>query len=374
MHGRSAVCQADIRSYYDELPTLALCHFMVRIGIPTSLVAVCLRIQLLPVISLSFADVTVRLEKRTKGGLTGTRTAGALGRIPILDLIATREHTWRAKGFKLGSDPNTSSITMATYIDNLYAVSDGVEGAISIMSDAEQYLLSNWHLTLKPSSKLVTSAAVGSAYIAGDKVGEYLYEQDFPVLGHVMNNAGSIARSFETTTRKMWKAFWGNAGSKAAKTLGRQRLATLIVRSVQPLFEFQCARWPAQITYLNKLDTLQRKMIASAFGLCKSPAETMEQHNRRSCRISAPYIKTPWSHIWCRRMMTWRDHMARHPTLWPARISAVQDSEWLQVRRILCGSQSRFVGPTRTRATRGKVERRWQEGLEFGQAFLQQRT
>jgi len=263
---------------------------------------------------------------------------------------------------------------MATYIDNLYTVSNSVEGAISIMSDAEQYLRDRWHLILKPSSKMVTSAAVGSAYSQGEKVADYVYEKDFPVLGHTINNAGSIARSFENTTRKMWKAFWGNAGSKAAKTLGRQRLATLIVRSVQPLFEFQCARWPAQITYLNKLDTLQRKMIASAFGLRKSPAETMEQHNRRSCRIAAPYIATPWSHVWCKRMKTWSDHMARHPTLWPARISSLQDAEWLQVRRILCGSQSMFAGPTRTRAERGKVERRWQEGLDIGQSFLRQRT
>ena len=93
LHGSSAVSQADIRSYHDELPTLAICHFMVRIGIATSLVALSLRIQLLPSISLHYAGMTVNLEKRTKGGLTGTRTAGALGRVPILDLIATREHT-----------------------------------------------------------------------------------------------------------------------------------------------------------------------------------------------------------------------------------------------------------------------------------------
>ena len=158
--------------------------------------------------------------------------------------------------------------------------------------------------------------------------------------------------------------------SKAAKTLGRQRLAMLISRSVQPLFEFQCARWPAQLTYLNSIDVLQRKMVSSAFGLRKSPGESMEQYKRRSCRVVAPYIDSPWSHVWCRRQKTWSDHMARHSDLWPARICSCQNFQWLQMRRMLCGSQLSFAGPTQTRAQRGKVERRWHDGLEFSKRFL----
>ena len=166
---------------------------------------------------------------------------------------------------------------------------------------------SKWRLILKPSSKIVTSAAVGSVYVSGDKVGDYTYEADFPVLGHTVTNSGSIARSFDSTVRKMWKAFWGNAGSRGARTLGRSRLAMLIVRSVQPLFEFQCARWPVQITYLNKLDTLQRKMVSIAFGLRRTAAQSMEQYNRNCCRVAAPYIRQPWSHVWCKRMKTWAE-------------------------------------------------------------------
>ena len=224
---------------------------------------------------------------------------------------------------------------------------------------------------------MVTSAAVGSTYVAGAKIGDYTYEQDFPVLGrivpvlgHIVNNAGSIAKPFEMTIRKMWKSFWGNAGSKGAKTLGRQRLAKLISRSVQPPFEFQCARWPAQITYLQKLDVLQRRMISIAFGLRRSPAENVEQYNRRCSRVAAPFIDCLWSHVWCKRMKTWSDHMARHTDLWPARVSSFQDSQWLQMRRRMFGSQSLFAGPTQTRSERRKVERRWHDGLQFAQEFL----
>ena len=141
-----------------------------------------------------------------------------------------------------------------------------------------------------PSSKLVTSAAVGAVHVTGDKIDEYLYQQDFPVLGHMINNAGSIATAFRTTVRKIWKAFLGNAGSRGKRTLGQRRKALLISRSVQPLFEFQCARWPAQITYLMAIDVVQRKMIALSFGLRRRPGDTAHTHNMRCARVAAGCI------------------------------------------------------------------------------------
>ena len=158
--------------------------------------------------------------------------------------------------------------------------------------------------------------------------------------------------------------------SKEARTLGKKRKASLILRSVRPLFEFQCARWPAQISYMKDLDALQRKMTASAFGIRRLPGDTMQGFNQRCSRLVAPYIGTKWSHIWCHRINTWQDHMRRHPDLWPARISAFQDAHWLQMRRLECGSASILAGHTRTRARRAKVERRWHDGLAFAREYL----
>ena len=262
------------------------------------------------------------------------------------------------------------SLTMATYIDNLYSVSNEAEGAVSIMNDAERYLQAKWQLTLKPSSKQVTSAAVGAEHVTGDKIDGYEVHEDFPVLGHLVNNAGSMASAFEATVQKMWKAFWGNAGSKGARTLGRQRKASLVGRAVRPLFEFVCARWPAQITYLKAIDVIQRKMISSSFGLWRMSGESQRQYNSRCGRIAEPYIDQPWSHVRCKRMETWEDHVARHAELWPARICAFHDAHRLEQRRLASGSQSVFAGSTQTRASRAKVERRWHDGLAFGREFM----
>ena len=333
-----------------------------------------MRGRLFTKVVLNVGHTTIVIARRTKGGLTGTRTAGALGRIPILDMIAAREEAWRADGFRLGSGIHADSLTMATYIDNLYAVSSEVEGAMKIMTDAERYLLKRWQLTLKLSSKMITSAAVGSEHVEGDTVNGYVYHQDFPVLGHLVNNTGSIAYAFEKTLQKMWKAFWGNAGSRRARTLGQRRKVLLIARAVRPLFEFVCARWPAQITYLDQIDVIQRKMVSLAFGLRRTPAESMKKYNARCGRAAAPFIDLSWSQVWCTRMQSWQSHMERHAELWPARISAYQDARWLQTRRLLSGSPSLFAGLTGTRARAGKVQRRWQEGLAFSQDFLAKRT
>ena len=135
-----------------------------------------MRIQLLLQLVLQVSQTSVEISRRTKGGLTGTRVAGALGRVPILDMIAERERYWRDYGFKLTPGPEETSLTVATYIDNLLSVSNNVDGAIWIMRDAECYLLSKWQLSLKPSSKIVTSAAVGAEFVAGGLVDAYIYQ------------------------------------------------------------------------------------------------------------------------------------------------------------------------------------------------------
>ena len=81
------------------------------------------------------------IARRTKGGLTGTRTAGILGRVPILDMIANREPTWRIMGFKLESGPHAPSLTMATYIDNLYSVANSVDDAIQNIKQCGMFIV-----------------------------------------------------------------------------------------------------------------------------------------------------------------------------------------------------------------------------------------
>lgn len=76
----------------------------------------CLRGQLVPTIKLSVVGTDVTIQRRTKGGITGSGLASALGRIPVYDLIQKREPIWRDWGLKI----DDGVLTMSPYIGNIY--------------------------------------------------------------------------------------------------------------------------------------------------------------------------------------------------------------------------------------------------------------
>ena len=79
MHSKSAVCQADLRRYYDSLPTLHIAMFLIQLGVCPMLVAACVVAQMCPDIHLAFLDSTCKISQRTLGALTGSRLAGVFG-------------------------------------------------------------------------------------------------------------------------------------------------------------------------------------------------------------------------------------------------------------------------------------------------------
>ena len=91
--------------------------FLTMQNVTAEWVAAYLRIQIMPEIVLTVTGVKKIIRRRTRGGLTGTRLASALGRIPVQDMISKREPLWRLRGFKLPCGP----LTLAMYVDNLYA-------------------------------------------------------------------------------------------------------------------------------------------------------------------------------------------------------------------------------------------------------------
>ena len=99
--GACACAQADIKSFYDDLPMPLLRAYMVGLGIPIGFVAVCLRLQLIPTIMLGVVGTEITMQRRTKGGVTGRRVARVLSRIRIYDMIKKREPIWRDCGLKL---------------------------------------------------------------------------------------------------------------------------------------------------------------------------------------------------------------------------------------------------------------------------------
>eukprot|EP00969_Alexandrium_andersonii_P003755 162877-Alexandrium_andersonii.AAC.1 len=60
----------------------------------------------------------------------------------------------------------------------------------------------------------------------------------------------------------MWRAFWGAAGSQITRDAPFHAKLRSLHRSVLPVFDFKCSRWPPQRTVSEEVDRLQRRLVA----------------------------------------------------------------------------------------------------------------
>ena len=171
-----------------------------------------LRHQVCPLVVLVAGNAQVAISGRSMGGLTSSRTAGMLGRIPVETVMDERRWNWRQWGFKADRDV----LCAASYVDNLFSASQTVHGAIAILEDFEAQLYDKWELKIKPSSRSCMAAAGCPDTIPLEK---WPRVDSFVLLGHILQSNGSIRACWQSTRRSMWKSFWANPGSKSAHTL-----------------------------------------------------------------------------------------------------------------------------------------------------------
>ena len=305
---------------------------------------------------------------RCVGGLTGSRVAGALARIPVESCLAARAPLWRKWGFRLGGAGDEGTVLCcATYIDNCFAVSSAPAGAVAILEDLEDTLLTTWQLAIKPSSRSFVESFGGTRGVV-DEV-RWPNHSSFLVLGHLLQNTGSIRADWAQTRRQMWAAFWANAGSAGSSKLTTHQRMRLLLRGVLPILDFRCSRWPPQATIANELDAMQRKMVATLLRLTPLPDEDAAQFVRRRGR-AAHHLCTSngwWSHRWFRRALAWDAHVRRghNPMAWSTHLVDFKGATYLAQRRAF------HQGRTATRTSSGFVSRRWHDGIAFAREALQ---
>ena len=123
LEGMAAVGQQDIASFYDSLPMLLVAQRLVHAGVPASAVSCLLRHQVCPSVSVQFGAVRCCISGRCMGGLTGSRVAGLIGRIPVEDMLTTRRSDWLQWRFKLDGG---RALLAASWVDNVYAASSTI--------------------------------------------------------------------------------------------------------------------------------------------------------------------------------------------------------------------------------------------------------
>ena len=205
---------------------LLLYHWLIKFGACKARVLAALRHQLFTSVDVLLPHCThsYRIRNRAIGGLTGSRIAGSLARIPIESMLTCKAATWLQSGF-------LRKITVCSWIDNLLAFSSTTAGAIGMLMECEDYLKSEWGLALKESSKEYMPVWGNDDSVWEDE--SWRKVTVFIALGHRVEHTGSINTCFKVSVDNAWKPFWGNIGKPSFQSFSLSikllRLETLVL-------------------------------------------------------------------------------------------------------------------------------------------------
>ena len=363
-HSRGAIAQEDIEKFYDSISLLRVARWLVNNGAPHALAACVLRQQLLPQVVLNAGGVAVPIRNRSTGSLTGSRVAGAMGRVPVESTIRDRHFAWKRHGFKAG----THTLTVATYVDNIYSAGASLHDAIAILEDFEAHLQTHWGLRIKPSSRMCLVPRGNHELPRND--GKWPLHAEFTALGHTLQDNGSTQMCWQNTAKAMWRAFFGNCNCENARLLPTALKQSLMDRAVLPVMQHRDTRWPPTTLRQMQIDTVQRKMVCSIMRLQPYPHENPVEYLRRRNRQATETmnLQGKWTTKHCKRVVAWNDHLRRprNDRAWAAILLKFRDEQWIEQQRRYnsVGNESR----TRTRALPGFVAMRWHDGVRLAAA------
>jgi hypothetical protein len=284
-HSQGCVAQQDIEKYYDSIHLLLVSRWLLRTGAPRTIVACALRQQMMPQVVLKIGEVKVKMPNRASGSLTGSRVAGALGRVPVESIIQDRHAEWQRHGY----NASTCTLTVCTDVDNIYSASRSLEGALTILEDFADQLRIHWRLNIKASSRQCMVPR-GSAETVSD-ADRWKQVREFLVLGHILDDNGYTASCWRATSRAMWRAFFANSGAATAAKLSVKDKMSLLQRSVVPALQHRNTRWPPNGKTSADIDRLQRKMVASIQRVTRAPGEAPAEYIRRRNRAATFEIR-----------------------------------------------------------------------------------
>jgi len=369
-NSRGALSQSDIGQFYDNLPVLTIAQWLAERGAPDQLLHAVVQIQLCPRVFVRVGEASAEIGVRAKGGLTGSRLAGALARIPAELSASNALPEIQRHGYKIGQD----RIGIALWVDNCFSFGNCLGGAIEIQEAFEKSLADGWGLSVKEGSRSCLVAS-GSQEETPDE-SRWPQFAHYDVLGHTISNTGAIRASWLKCRAKMWASFYANFGGSAIKKASVTHKMKCIERAVRPVMSYRSSIWAPQKQVASELDAMHRKMISVACPTRRAAGEDSDQYARRKGRYASSLAKDTglWSKHWFDRALAWDEHVHRNRSgcKWNRSLLAFHDASWLQQQRSAFAANAStrlrpwtiFSGRTCTRASAGKVQPRWQEAVQ----------
>ena len=188
--------------------------------------------------------------------------------------------------------------------------------------------------------------------------------------------------------------FYANLRQPGWVKLGVRRQFSLLARAVEPVALRTLSAWGPTPHYVESLNRLQRKMVATLLRMWKYPGEEWRHFRSRQSRAAGRCIEDNgewWARKWMQRCVRWdkclqRDYEEQRKLLNCASVQSAQlfktklswapqlinflDENWFRERRTICSyHEGRSVSSrTDTRVVRGAVLARWHDRVIFAQS------
>lgn len=332
------------RIFIDKLCDTASCGALVQSDIQADV-----RHQLAP-------DILVRacgteggaLSGRTAGALTGSRLAGALGRVVVRSAAL---HLWAARSAAAVSFGHGPPMLLATYVDNIVILGRDASGAEASLAEFMAFFSHAWRLNL-PADSTEIMVPRGAPIRPS---GAHAVVERMRFLGHVLVSGGSV------------KPCWRNArGQVCARAQAAMKVAR---RAHVPLHDrmraLDCVLW---LALLSRAPTWPPHSSSLAIEVAPYPLEDPAAFRRRRGHIAGVAIatSTPWSRRLVEaavaQLRAFESEAPGHTT-WVGELLRYRDRVWMADQRVAHGSASSRAGTMLVRAAPGRVPPRFQEAV-----------
>lgn len=365
---RGGAAQQDIDKFYDMNVPLLCCSCLARGGLEASVAGAALRLQSLPAVVINIGRAAARVERRTRGSITGSRLAVALGRVPVESVLAELAPFLSPLGFTMSDGV---PLTVGCYVDNLVAVANDAASATSMLDLVAAELSATWGLNIKKGSRMAVHCR-GSPW-EGEGSERWPVVDPFPFLGYLVSGGGGLDEEFALCRRKVLGAFFRTAGSRRGRALPpAARLAAMDAQCL-PVLDFFASRWPPSGRTAVRTDDLQAQLLRAAVPVPRQHGESCEGFWRRRARAARARARErgPWSVRIASRVAAWDAHLRRGhaASSWASRLRSEQDGSWVRAARLAAGSLA-LGGRTGTRAMPGRPPLRWHDAAEAAREIV----
>ncbi|CAK0829807.1 unnamed protein product [Prorocentrum cordatum] len=161
--------------------------------------ATLVKLHACPLVVLEVGSALATLSSRVVGVRSGSRSAGAAGRTPLLDLASQRMHFWQTLGFE--------GAGLAYFVDNLLAAPKDPAAAVLMQDDCAEQLSRRWDLQIGGGGSREYLICKGGR---DDVVSHRSWDKKEKTLGHIIDHKGGITSCYAAATAAMLRAFVGN--------------------------------------------------------------------------------------------------------------------------------------------------------------------